>query len=88
MFYNSRNEKNNENLKKYLELTKSFYKEKENTQNIAFGYLDMGRNSHHAFKVKNEDIFLRLYKYSNFDHPLDKEIESSSPIEDQIIHFL
>lgn len=57
-------------------------------ENIAFGYFDMNKNSHHVFKVMNEDVFLRIYKYSDFNNPVDTVIDKSQSFEEQLLHFL
>lgn len=48
----------------------------------------MGKNSHHALRVLNENFFVRLYKFSDFEHPLDMELNFDSQFEDEIMHFL
>lgn len=78
LFYNSKEPGKKELLAKYLELVQPLYQIKENQNNIAFGYFDMGLNSHHVFRVKNEHLFLRLYKYSNLHNPVDKEFKEES----------
>lgn len=72
LFYNSR-EGSTDPLRRFQELSNLYYMLEENKEKVSFGYYDLGKNSHQALRVKNESLFLRIYKLGNFSDPIDWE---------------
>lgn len=69
-------------------MSKIYYEIEENKKLISFGFFDMGRNSHQAMRVPNENLFIRLYKLGNFGSPVDWVFKDLQNFEAEVHQFI